>query len=261
MGKQPTYFYTSVGDQKVPVTQSQESEGAVGLQPRLFTQYLRFPSWRIPARMFFAFAAILLGGLSSLSAYTLISRSGRLPQIQAMWHGSTVQAGSQPQPGKQGLQVDVQVADARVEIVKRFLTRYDSPLDPPEHYAKEMVAASDRYGLDFRLMPAIMMQESNLCKNADPALHNCFGFGIHERGKLGFDTYEASFDRVARELKERYVDTGLTTPEQIMRKYTPGSDGSWATSVNQWIAEMEYNSRQKGIENEADADLTVYTAQ
>lgn len=159
----------------------------------------------------------------------------------------------------QGLNVDIKTADARVEIISAFLTRYKSPLTPPEQYAKALVAAADQYKLDYRLLPAIMMQESNLCKASDPKLHNCLGFGIHARGTLGFDTYEEGFDRAARELKANYIDQGLVTPEQIMKKYTPSSNGSWANSVNQWIAEMEHNDREVGKTATADADLLEYT--
>jgi len=147
-----------------------------------------------------------------------------------------------------------------VEIVRSFLERYDSPLKPYDHYAQALIDASDRYGLDYRLLPAIMMQESNLCKTSDPKIHNCLGFGIHKGGTLGFDTYEDSFDRAARELKANYIDQGLTTPEQIMKKYTPSSNGSWADSVNQWIAEMEHNDREVGKTATADANLLEYTA-
>lgn len=157
-----------------------------------------------------------------------------------------------------GIQFDARTADSRVEIVALFLERYNSPLKPAREYARSLVEIADKYSLDYRLLPAIMMQESNLCKASDPAIHNCLGFGIHARGTLAFDSYEEGFDRAARELKERYIDIGLVTPEQIMTKYTPSSNGSWANSVNQWIAEMEYNSRQKGIENKQDMDLTVY---
>ncbi|HCR92637.1 MAG TPA: hypothetical protein DIU47_01640, partial [Candidatus Pacebacteria bacterium] len=120
---------------------------------------------------------------------------------------------------------------------------------------------ADKYNVDYRLIPAIMMQESNLCKAIPPGSYNCLGFGIHAKGTLTFDSYEESIERATRELKANYIDIDLTTPEEIMTKYTPGSNGSWAASVNQWIAEMEYNDRAKGKSEKSDADLTVYTAQ
>ncbi|MDH5533223.1 MAG: hypothetical protein OEX81_02215 [Candidatus Pacebacteria bacterium] len=146
-----------------------------------------------------------------------------------------------------GVEAVIETQDAREIIVANFLERHNSPMKPYEFYGARLVEIADKNGLDFRLMPAISMQESNLCKNTNPgAPHNCLGFGIHKRGTLDFDTYEAGFERAAREIKERYVDIGLETPEQIMRKYTPSSNGSWAESVKQWMAEMRYDDRDKG---------------
>jgi len=173
---------------------------------------------------------------------------------------TSIGAATTPTPQDvRGISTQIESGDARAEVVSRFLARYKSPLQPYDHFGRFIVEAADRYGLDYRLIPAIMMQESNLCKNIIPDSHNCLGFGIHSRGTLKFDSYEASIERATRELRSNYIDKGLTTPEQIMRKYTPGSNGSWANSVNQWIAEMEYNDRQMGIKLDQDADLTEYT--
>lgn len=169
------------------------------------------------------------------------------------------EAGVTPAQSNTGLKTAIEVADARVSIVAAFLERHNSPLEPADHYARALVEAADRYNLDYRLLPAIMMQESNLCKSVPPGSNNCLGFGVHARGTLGFDTYEAGFDRAARELKERYVDIGLDTPEKIMTKYTPSSNGSWAFSVNQWIVEMEYNDREKARVDRQDNNLLEYT--
>ncbi len=158
-----------------------------------------------------------------------------------------------------GVVAAVETADARVDIISNFLQRHDSPLEPADYYARALVEIADRYNLDYRLLPAIMMQESNLCKSAPADSYNCLGFGIHARGTLAFDSYEEGFDRAAREIKERYIDIGLTTPEDIMTKYTPSSNGSWAFSVNQWIVEMEHDDRQLAREERRNNDLLEYT--
>jgi len=158
-----------------------------------------------------------------------------------------------------GVSTIVEVSDSRPAIVSKFLERHDSPLQPYHYYGEKLVEIADKYNLDFRLVPAIMMQESNLCKKIPEGTHNCLGFGIHERGTLGFDTYEAGFERAAREIKANYVDIGLTTPEEIMTKYTPSSNGSWANSVNQWMAEMRYDDRELGRTLKTDADVLEFT--
>jgi len=157
-----------------------------------------------------------------------------------------------------GLTATGESSDGRAEIVAKFLERYNSPLKPYDHFGQVFVDVADRYGFDFRLLPAIAMQESNLCKTSDPAIFNCLGFGIHKNGTLAFDSYEANFDRAGRELKANYIDKGLTTPELIMKKYTPSSDGSWANSVNQWMAEMRYDDHQAGRDKKVDANVMEF---
>lgn len=141
----------------------------------------------------------------------------------------------------------LETQDARSELLTKFLERHNSPMKPYDFYGQKLVEIADRYSLDFRFLPAIAMQESNLCKTTNPnAPHNCLGFGIHSRGTLDFASYEAGFERAARELKQNYIDQGLDTVTLIESKYTPSSNGSWANSVNQWMAEIRYNDRDKG---------------
>lgn len=126
--------------------------------------------------------------------------------------------------------------DARYEIVRQYLANYNSPL---ESHAQFLVDTAEKYNLDFRLLVAIAQQESNLCKKIPENSFNCWGWGIHSRGTLRFMSYEEAIEAVSKGLKENYIDKGLTTPEAIMAKYTPSSNGSWANGVSQFLAEME----------------------
>jgi len=129
------------------------------------------------------------------------------------------------------------ISDARPEIVRQYLVRYNSPLVGHENY---IIQKSDEYGLDFRLITAIAQQESNLCKIIPPQTYNCWGWGIHSKGTLGFGSYEEAIDAVTLGLKTEYIDKGYTIPDLIWKKYTPQSpDGAWAKGVNQFMAEME----------------------
>lgn len=130
----------------------------------------------------------------------------------------------------------VSTGDARPIIIKKYLTKYDSPLAP---FADLIIATADKYGLDWRLLVAIAQQESNLGKKVPPESHNAWGWGIHSRGVLKFSSWEEAIETVTKGLKEKYLDKGYTTPEQIMSKYTPLSNGSWAAAVNQFLEELE----------------------
>lgn len=130
-------------------------------------------------------------------------------------------------------------ADARPIIIRNYLKKYNSPL---ESQYQNIVAISDKYSLDYRLLVAIAQQESNLCKVIPPKSHNCWGYGIYGDNVVYFDDYLQALETVARTLKTQYLDKGLNTPEEIMAKYTPPSlekGGSWAKGINQFLSDLE----------------------
>ncbi len=126
--------------------------------------------------------------------------------------------------------------EGRIEIVRQFLAKYNSPL---EGYATDIVQIADKYDLDFRLIPAIAMQESNLCKKIPTGSHNCWGFGIYGTKVTRFENYPEAIETVTKTLATKYKQRGLITPDEIMSMYTPSSDGSWARSVNHFMAKMQ----------------------
>lgn len=130
----------------------------------------------------------------------------------------------------------VEFADARPQIIKKYLENYNSPLLP---YANLIVKTADKYSIDFRLITAIAQQESNLCKIIPYNSYNCWGWGITSVSSLGFDSYEEGIETVSKGLKENYIDKGYLTPDQIMTKYTPSSNGSWAHGVNLFMDDMQ----------------------
>lgn len=133
------------------------------------------------------------------------------------------------------LKVSVSEQDARLTAVKEFFKRYKSDLLP---YADDVIIAADKYGIDYRLIPAIAMQESNLCKKVPKDSYNCWGFGIYGKKVTRFDNYKDAIDTVTKTLASKYKANGLETPEQIMTKYTPGSNGSWANGVNHFMDQL-----------------------
>lgn len=127
-------------------------------------------------------------------------------------------------------------SDARAEILNQYLKYYSSPLS---EYADFIVTTADKYGVDFRLITAIAQQESNLCKYIPPNTYNCWGWGIHSQGTLGFSSFKEGIDVVTAGLKSEYIDKGYTSVDEIMSKYTPSSPGSWAHGVNTFMEDLE----------------------
>lgn len=130
----------------------------------------------------------------------------------------------------------VQADDARPLIIKRYLEKYKSPLVP---YSDLIFKLSQTYGFEYYWIVAIAQQESNLCKKIPEGSHNCWGYGINSAGTLKFESYELALKSYAEYLKREYFDKGRMTSTQIMQKYCPHSNGSWARGVQQFIDDME----------------------
>ena len=127
-------------------------------------------------------------------------------------------------------------SDARPGIVDKFLSRYHSPFQGVGQHIVEM---ADKYQIPYGIVPAIAQCESNVGKVIPYDSYNAWGYGVYGGGVLRFANWEDAIERVSRGLQADYYGKGLTTPESIMKKYTPGSNGSWARCVNQFLNELK----------------------
>lgn len=125
-------------------------------------------------------------------------------------------------------QISLQAEDGRVIALKDFFQRYNSEL---HKYAETFVESADKYRLDYRLLPAIAMQESNLCKKAPKNSFNCWGFGIYGGKVLKFSNYNEAIMTVSKSLGHEYKSAGLEGPSEIVSRYTPSDNGTWVKSV------------------------------
>lgn len=135
-----------------------------------------------------------------------------------------------------GINEEVSLADGRVANLKAFFRKYNSPL---YNYAEKIVFESDKYQFDYRLLPAIAMQESNLCRVIPDDSHNCWGWGIYGSTVTKFESYDEAIETIAEGIKKNYIDHGLVTASAIMKKYTPSSPGTWSHGVNTFLKALE----------------------
>ena len=191
--------------------------------------------------MFFILTPLTLG--ISLIALISLSQIGTTPALaeepksflEKPSSGAQVYA-SLPSQNIPKLGSSVEEADGRAQVLENYLKKYKSPL---ASYAGVFVEEADEYGIDYRLVVAIAQQESNLCKFIPYKTYNCWGWGIHSKGTLGFGSYEEGIETVTRGLRQDYLDQGYGSISDIMNKYTPQSNGSWAEGVTQFINEIE----------------------
>ncbi len=137
----------------------------------------------------------------------------------------------------QQTKTSIKIDDARPEIVRQYLAKYNSPLEP---LAQLIVDLSDQHDFDYRWMVAIAQQESNLCKRIPPDSHNCWGWGIYGDKVTRFDSFEEALRRIAPQFVTIFLKGDHTRePMEVMKTYTPPSTGSWANGVSTFFRHLE----------------------
>jgi hypothetical protein len=139
----------------------------------------------------------------------------------------------------------IQSQDIMPRLIELYLRKNKSPM--LDSY-QDLILTAQKHGIDPIFMVSIAQCESNLGKKmphkdaADPtSCHNPFGWGIHSKGTLCFDTWQQGYEAVASGLRSKYFNKGYENPEDIMKKYTPPAlekQGSWAKCVNHFIDDL-----------------------
>lgn len=127
-------------------------------------------------------------------------------------------------------------ADARKYLIADFLYEHDSPMAP---YADVFVEEADKNQLDYRLVVAIAMCESNLGKRIPPDSYNAWGIAVYTGQKSGavFQDWPTAIRWVSRYMRERYLNKGHDSLQEIGAIYAPPSvekGHSWARCVEEF---------------------------
>lgn len=131
----------------------------------------------------------------------------------------------------------IKSSDSTPIVIERYLKRYGSPMFP---HSEAILSAAFRYDVSPQLIVAIAQQESNLGKKSPENCYNAWGWAIHERGTKCFESWDEAIETVTRGIAENYCAKGYCDdPCEMMKKYTPKSNGSWCAGVNQFLREME----------------------
>jgi len=137
--------------------------------------------------MFFTITAVALSGLLSLNPTAVISN-----------YTQTTSAALDNSQINDGIKEEV-VKDDRAARLNSYFAKWDMPL---EGYGEKFVKEADKYGLDWKLMPAIGVQESSggkYLKNNNP-----FGWGSAE---IKFNNFNEAIEELAKNLGGQDSDT------------------------------------------------------
>lgn len=194
-------------------------------------------------RKFLIFVSFLLGdfailviALITLAFYT--SRQSSASQTSPETVSAFAEAyssynslpGISPSPDSQ-----IIAGDARAALVDNFFARYRSPMTG---LGPDIISAADRNQIPFGLVPAIAQCEGNLGKIMPENSFNPYGYGIYGDKVTRFTSWQDGIEAISRTLRTDYFDLGLDTPDKIMTKYTPSSNGSWSFCVQKFMEEL-----------------------
>lgn len=142
-------------------------------------------------------------------------------------------------------EIKVQQEQEKVEITKEYECTYDEVSCLIKKYA-------DDYGIDYKLAIAISKHETgNYTSYAFKTLNNVGGLmywaGTNSALK-SFNSLEEGIEAYVSNLKRNYYDIGLTTIEEIQKKYAPLNAYNDPNNLNSgWVAGVYryYNSLEK----------------
>ena len=122
--------------------------------------------------------------------------------------------------------------DMRILKLQLYLRKRNSPM---ELQAAKIVTSADKYGLDWRLVPAIAGVESSFGKRMPKNSYNAYGWA---NGEYKFNSWEESIEVVSKTLREKYIDKGADDLHKIAKIYAPPSK-TWARNVKFFVKQMD----------------------
>jgi len=122
--------------------------------------------------------------------------------------------------------------DYRQVLLESYLNKHNSPL---AGYATVFISVSDKYNLDWRLIPAITGVESTFGKRIPVGSYNAYGWA---NGLYKFSSWDESIEIVGKTLRTKYVDRGADTVAEIARIYAPPSN-TWGRNVAWFMKKID----------------------
>lgn len=137
----------------------------------------------------------------------------------------------------QSMSIESKSLDNRALILRDYLASRNSPL---QYHSQDFIDAADTYGVDWKLVPAIAGVESTFGKFT-PGGYNGWGWGVYGTQAIYFQNWRHGIFTVTKGLKDGYISKGLTTPQQMNRKYA--SSPTWGSKVGFIMADIDRFSK------------------
>ncbi len=123
--------------------------------------------------------------------------------------------------------------DPKVASLEKVFERYNCPL---QGYGNVFVREAEKNDIPYWIVASIAFQESG-CGKVTPKTetgeesYNAWGWGVWGKHVKTFEGWEDGIATVSKYLADNFFSRGITDPCDIMRVYTPPSDGSSCRGV------------------------------
>lgn len=122
--------------------------------------------------------------------------------------------------------------DSRAQRINEVFKAYNCPL---EGMGESFVFEADRNNIPWWLVASVSFQESSCGKNTPKVggaeSYNAWGWAVYGDITWSFDNWARGIETVSRYFGNRFYSQGVTDLCEIMKTYTPPSDGSWCKGV------------------------------
>lgn len=138
------------------------------------------------------------------------------------------------------MQTEIESEDGRLFLLKQFMK--DTPL---YDYADLMIKLADEYNIDYRLLPAIAMCESNLgVRIPGQKSFNAWGIAVYTGQQNGamFQNWTQAIEWVYNYIADKYVSNNIHELSDIGSIWAPPSvekGNSWANCVDTFMKRIE----------------------
>jgi hypothetical protein len=127
---------------------------------------------------------------------------------------------------------DLLFIDSRAAKIESAFEFFNCPL---RGYGEKFVEEADKNDLPYWVVASIAFQESSCGKNTPVKdgveSYNAWGWATYGDQVYMFDDYDQGIEVVSKYLNNRFYSRGITDLCDIMKVYTPPSNGSWCKGV------------------------------
>jgi hypothetical protein len=122
--------------------------------------------------------------------------------------------------------------DSRAQRIDEVFGMFNCPM---KGLGETFVYEADKAGIPWWLAASIAFQESSCGKNTPKIdgkeTYNAWGWAVYGSTVKSFESFDKGIATVSGYLYDQFISRGVTDLCEIMKVYTPPSNGSWCSGV------------------------------